>query len=66
MPNFSLARIMYGTNEDFRAAGWMSSSAISSPDSSSPVNSASANAGSSHFSFATYLQKAWAALTARL
>jgi len=54
MPNFSLARIMYGTNEDFRASGWMSISAAS----------ASRGAESSHLSLGDYLHKAWAALTA--
>ena len=65
MPNFSLARIMYGTNEDFRASGWMSTSAISSPGLLNPENSAGGN-GSSHLSLGAFLHKAWAALTARL
>ena len=65
MPNFSLARIMYGTNEDFRATGWMNTSGISSPDLSSSANSSSASTGSSQLSLGAYLHKAWTALTAR-
>lgn len=64
MPNFSLARIMYGTNEDFRAAGWMSSSAVSSPGSSG-TDASRGGGGSNHLSLAAYLHRAWAALTAR-
>jgi hypothetical protein len=64
MPNFSLARIMYGTNEDFRASGWMSISAVSSPGSPNSADSASRGAESSHLSLGDYLHKAWAALTA--
>jgi hypothetical protein len=56
---------MYGTNEDFRASGWMSTSAISSPGLLNPENSAGGN-GSSHLSLGAFLHKAWAALTARL
>ena len=65
MPNFSLARIMYGTNEDFRAAGWMSASTLSSPGLPNSADSASPDAESSHLSLGAYLHKAWAALTAR-
>jgi hypothetical protein len=65
MPNLSLARIMYGTNEDIRAAGWMSTSAVSSPSSSSGAEAASGRAGSGHLSLGAYLHKAWVALTAR-
>ena len=65
MAKFSLARIMYGTNEDFRATGWMSTSAVSSPGSINSAASASGAAESSHLSLAAYLYKAWAALTAR-
>jgi hypothetical protein len=67
MPNFSLARIMYGTNEDFRASGWMSNSAGSSPGSPNSADSANRGAESSHLSLSLgdYLHKAWAALTAR-
>ena len=65
MANFSLARIMYGTNEDFRATGWMSTSAVSSPGSINSADSTSGGAESSHLSLAAYLHKAWAALTAR-
>jgi hypothetical protein len=64
MPNFSLARIMYGTNEDIRAAGWMSTPEVSSPGSQSTADAAS-SAGSGHLSLGTYLHKAWVALTER-
>jgi hypothetical protein len=64
MPNFSLARIMYGTNEDFRATGWMSTSALPSPGLASSAESANRAAASSHLSLGAYLYKAWTALTA--
>lgn len=31
MPHLSLARIMYGTNEDLHSPDWMNSGAVSSP-----------------------------------
>ena len=65
MPNFSLARIMYGTNEDIRAAGWMSTPAVSSAGSQRTADAASGRAGSGHLSLGAYLRKAWVALTAR-
>jgi hypothetical protein len=64
MPNFSLARIMYGTNEDIRAAGWMSTPAVSSSGSQSTADAAS-SAGSGYLSLGAFLHKAWVALTAR-
>ena len=65
MPNFSLARIMYGTNEDFRATGWMSTSALSSPGLPNSADPASRGGESSYLSLGAYLHKAWVALTAR-
>jgi hypothetical protein len=56
---------MYGTNEDFRASGWMSNSAGSSPGSPNSADATSRGAESSHLSLGDYLHKAWAALTAR-
>jgi hypothetical protein len=64
MPNFSLARIMYGANQGIRAAGWMSTPAVSSPGSQSAADAPS-SAGSGHLSLGAFLHKAWVALTAR-
>ncbi|HXY00644.1 MAG TPA: hypothetical protein VEI54_06965 [Candidatus Limnocylindrales bacterium] len=64
MSNLSLARIMYGTNEDFHAAVSMQGVSLRSPAAGlNPTNAASDNAGSGSASFSELLHRAWASLT---
>ena len=63
MMNVSLARIMYGTNEDLHAPHSMSAAGIPSPANQSARMGAAGKApGSPSVTLEALLHKAWAAL----
>lgn len=62
MMNLSLARIMYGTNEDLHTWGSMNAPAVSSLTMSSEGHSAVQNTSLAPGSLSRLLHKAWAAL----
>ena len=64
MASLSLARIMYGTNEDFRALDWTAASALA--PSAQPISAVSSKAGGAldASTLGGILRKAWFALTA--
>jgi hypothetical protein len=66
MANLSLARIMYGTSEDFHAAQPVRPPAFSTLSSQSRLqNSVEANSMSEPATLGELLHKAWAALTTK-
>jgi hypothetical protein len=62
MANLSLARIMYGTNEDFHASSSMNNAGFPSPQMYGGSNFSGTEAGWVPSTLGKLLHRAWAAL----